>query len=919
MRKWTYLVAALLMSGTAATFTSCIDTTEPAGIEALRGAKAELLQAKAQVELAEAQKRLADAEYKKALAAIKQEKAKQEALATALQTEKNAKKIAEIKQQMELSAAQHRQKMAVALAAAEEAEKKYQETLIDIELALLGYKENVYAEELKKLLTTTTFKYTSVTFEFIIKDGQYQYDENGNIQYTEKKEDVDIAGYYSLIQKLSEKRNQLADLNRELINLSLKFDYTDLKKDNQARIDYYQGLIDAETELLAEYKKIGDMDITAWEAEYEALKTKIETAEEAQTAIDDKLANDLLPYQEKQREIDAKYSEVKEYTFSFDKELSNVVAYTLNQFLNSYKLIQNQLGDDAYKIDDKFISYINNEIIKQSVVSEDGYSRVFENGLKLTLNLNEFNIITNSDIYRNIGEAENPNYIQALGLLPTLKIYYDDWTAEESANSELELKKLEINKNDALNAYNQELKVWKPLYDDFIVKAQTYKYNYKAETASEKYDSRNEIIKKLNEYNALTTEEQTDAKVKEYAEYFAKYLKERNELDGWNPVYDATNPDKPVYYKDELANTDAAKQKAAFLAFIAIPDDSDSDSDNNNHNELFGTPELTTDNSESTYSKLIASAKKIWGEKPYEAIVDQVISNEFGTSYTYKLNNNVSAFTNDELIKMVEFDMDEWVKENYDAIYFLTEIYNDNGYSQVDYRFKTTIGDGLANDRFASEYLYNQYAEYKANHSYFGSFITGLETLVEAYNAEIEIINKEYAENANAMAALESTAKQEKAKYEREIDGYEDLMKIMATVIDRDNNNITNENSEATLLQALTTIKNEIVDIEGGVKFEYNKDNNEIVQATPEEGKDYYVYGSLVTNKAWITYYENINKGLDDGTYTVEGMYDGTKASIETAIELVEAEIEALEALYNNATKKKDELLEVITGSATAE
>ena len=33
MRKWTYLVAALLMSGTAATFTSCIDTTEPAGIE----------------------------------------------------------------------------------------------------------------------------------------------------------------------------------------------------------------------------------------------------------------------------------------------------------------------------------------------------------------------------------------------------------------------------------------------------------------------------------------------------------------------------------------------------------------------------------------------------------------------------------------------------------------------------------------------------------------------------------------------------------------------------------------------------------------------------------------------------------------------------------------------------------------------
>ena len=28
MRKWTYLVAALLMSGATATFTSCIDTEE---------------------------------------------------------------------------------------------------------------------------------------------------------------------------------------------------------------------------------------------------------------------------------------------------------------------------------------------------------------------------------------------------------------------------------------------------------------------------------------------------------------------------------------------------------------------------------------------------------------------------------------------------------------------------------------------------------------------------------------------------------------------------------------------------------------------------------------------------------------------------------------------------------------------------
>lgn len=33
MRKWTYLVAALLVGGATTTFTGCIDNDEPAGIE----------------------------------------------------------------------------------------------------------------------------------------------------------------------------------------------------------------------------------------------------------------------------------------------------------------------------------------------------------------------------------------------------------------------------------------------------------------------------------------------------------------------------------------------------------------------------------------------------------------------------------------------------------------------------------------------------------------------------------------------------------------------------------------------------------------------------------------------------------------------------------------------------------------------
>lgn len=53
MRKWTYLVATLLMAGTTATFTGCIDTDEPEGIVDLRGAKSELIKAQAAVKLVE--------------------------------------------------------------------------------------------------------------------------------------------------------------------------------------------------------------------------------------------------------------------------------------------------------------------------------------------------------------------------------------------------------------------------------------------------------------------------------------------------------------------------------------------------------------------------------------------------------------------------------------------------------------------------------------------------------------------------------------------------------------------------------------------------------------------------------------------------------------------------------------------------
>ena len=63
-KKWTYVAIVSMMLGVAPVFTGCVDTDEPAGLENLRGAKADLLRAKAAVQEALAKVEEANARYR---------------------------------------------------------------------------------------------------------------------------------------------------------------------------------------------------------------------------------------------------------------------------------------------------------------------------------------------------------------------------------------------------------------------------------------------------------------------------------------------------------------------------------------------------------------------------------------------------------------------------------------------------------------------------------------------------------------------------------------------------------------------------------------------------------------------------------------------------------------------------------------
>ena len=230
-----------LMAGTG-TFTSCIDNDAPAGIEELRGAKAELIRAKIAVEEANALAIAADAAltqakaetekavaaYQKALADQQAEKVKQEALRTELQAATNEADKARL--QAEIAEAAARQ--AKAEASMVEAAKQHELNMKNMETSLLQY-ELAYQNALKdlKLAEVTLTANQQAAVEAIKKEinGYYvagktyyvtEWIYNPNTEEWEKStnKESSVEGYYvdGLMDILVEAEQNLFDAQKKL-------------------------------------------------------------------------------------------------------------------------------------------------------------------------------------------------------------------------------------------------------------------------------------------------------------------------------------------------------------------------------------------------------------------------------------------------------------------------------------------------------------------------------------------------------------------------------------------------------------------------------------------------------------------------------------------------------------------------------
>ena len=279
-----------LMAGSSVTFTGCIDNDEPAGIENLRGAKAELLKAKAAVETAKvayvnAQTAQANAEARRleAVALQAELKAKEMELDNALTEAQNAEKIAaaeakvaEIQAKLEQNKLNWEKEKLECETNLAYAQKAYEDAMKALELS----KEFLSDQELA-VLKTVQGKLTAA------KNAIYGYDvvngENTNhILGSKKQLDLAYEGY----------EEAATNIDNYITKPSLEANLTNA----QASLDFYKAELDLKLEALNTLKS-GEA-YQAWlklKEEYTAKRDSLETEIAAKQSKANKIIAEQTP------------------------------------------------------------------------------------------------------------------------------------------------------------------------------------------------------------------------------------------------------------------------------------------------------------------------------------------------------------------------------------------------------------------------------------------------------------------------------------------------------------------------------------------------------------------------------------------------------------------------------------------------
>lgn len=511
MRKWTYLVAALLMSGATATFTSCIDTDEPAGIAELRGAKAALLQAKVQVEAAQVAIMTAQAAWVQAKADYAAQEAKQLELKNLLEEQVNAYKKDSIQREMKINEQEMNERLYTAQREAALAQTAYENALVEIEVALIGYKDNVIAAELEDLLSNATYNVT------------YQYWNTSLTPPAWDDKTVSVRGLRGLSTELRTANNNLATMMRELSKLQFSYDISSKIAAVKGQLATEQGILLGKKKTLDAYKVIAGTPYEEWDAQYTELEADSLDLENQKKQLEVAKAEALKPVAAQEKEQQDAATADSELAFAIPEAIQNDFDEVLSAAV---------------------VTSTTPPVTTRRIIVFDGWKQTdadgnvtFPNGVKASLNMTE-----KADTLRYIMEE-----IEETWLLDANEL--------AAANVELTQKKAV---NDAywtentgtyyvdLKAWSDALKAYQTLYNNGKYFSTTLNARAVVKAAYENLAT----ITDATAQTAATTAFRTQLK---------NYLTERAKIDGFQINKTGVTPAAPI---DPTNDTDWAQWTA---------------------------------------------------------------------------------------------------------------------------------------------------------------------------------------------------------------------------------------------------------------------------------------------------------------------------------------------------------------------
>ncbi|MFS2595445.1 hypothetical protein AAH102_06855 [Bacteroides fragilis] len=502
MRKWTYLVAALLVGGATTTFTGCIDNDEPAGIEQLRGAKAEFIKAKAAFEtvLTEIQRVKIEREQ----VSLEADKVNLELKKVAL--EKEQASAAWVKDSLQarqdtLAASLKEQLLAIQKKEAD-TNADLQESLAALEVAMVTAKDEAFGEAIKDVKEALA----GITEGKLHTYGALDYLKDSNARLLKAKSD--LLDFLSDNKYLEDKLNAGIDeakaalATQEKVLEDMKtFAATPTSEWNTKLAEISKQIAAVNADVVAKSEAIAKQtaEIQPVLADIERENAKLDTKDKSFTipVVDAALQNDLAGFVQESNVLTSdEFNKVfkqdgatGEYTMIADLSLSGL---SLNNYYEATSVV----------------SYIRSAYSSSS--SQDvGYIQLFNNA------------------YERVFSYRNNSSIQP--------------TDAEIAKAKGELARMAIDKADKYAIFQKDSTAWMDSYLAYMTALTNYK-NYQQTTT---WDA---IAAKVNTYKALAPAEQTKDKANALLADLKAYGQLRDAVDGaTGKIYNVDNKEIRLY------------------------------------------------------------------------------------------------------------------------------------------------------------------------------------------------------------------------------------------------------------------------------------------------------------------------------------------------------------------------------------